>query len=47
MLMLNVHSRQQVQMHPASNNELVVIKLMVNPTIPKKKFQVCWAQEEM
>jgi hypothetical protein len=36
--MLNVHSRQQVQMHSASNNELVVIKLMVNPHYTKKKI---------
>ncbi len=37
MLMLNVHSRQQVGMHSASNNELVAIKLMVNPHHTKKK----------
>jgi hypothetical protein len=35
--MLNVHSRQQVGMHSASNNELVAIKLMVNPHHTKKK----------
>jgi hypothetical protein len=38
--MLNVHSRQQVRMHSAFNNELVAIELMVNPHHAKKKFEV-------
>jgi hypothetical protein len=37
MLILNVCSRQQVGMHSVSNNELVAIKLMVNPHHTKKK----------